>query len=77
MVIKASPLATLADPGLLQTDALINGEWVAGTSRFDTPTRTSRTSTIGMRTDVLAGTCSACDHRRPCRKSMYERGLLP
>ncbi|MEY2873698.1 MAG: hypothetical protein RLZZ373_1069 [Pseudomonadota bacterium] len=30
-----SPLALLADPSLLKTDALINGEWVAGTARFD------------------------------------------
>ena len=29
-----SPLATLNDPGLLKTDGLINGEWVASTSRF-------------------------------------------
>ena len=35
MDMKTSPLATLADPGLLKTHALINGEWVAGTSRFD------------------------------------------
>ena len=27
-VKTASPLATLADPGLLKTDALINGMWV-------------------------------------------------
>ena len=36
-VKTASPLATLADPGLLKTDALINGMWVnaqAGTARF-------------------------------------------
>jgi succinate-semialdehyde dehydrogenase/glutarate-semialdehyde dehydrogenase len=30
-----SPLATLKDPSLLKTDALINGEWVAGTRRFE------------------------------------------
>jgi succinate-semialdehyde dehydrogenase/glutarate-semialdehyde dehydrogenase len=30
-----SPLATLADPALLRTDALIDGAWVAGASRFD------------------------------------------
>jgi succinate-semialdehyde dehydrogenase/glutarate-semialdehyde dehydrogenase len=30
-----SPLDVLADPGLLKTDALINGRWVAGASRFD------------------------------------------
>ena len=29
-----SPLATLKDPTLLKTDALINGEWIAGASRF-------------------------------------------
>ena len=32
---STSPLALLADPSLLKTDALINGEWVAGSSRFD------------------------------------------
>ena len=39
MDMKTSPLATLTDPGLLKTDALIGGEWVAagaaGASRFD------------------------------------------
>ena len=34
MDMKTSPLATLNDPGLLRTDALIGGEWVAGPSRF-------------------------------------------
>ncbi len=34
MDTKTSPLAQLADPGLLKTDALINGEWVGGASRF-------------------------------------------
>ena len=29
MDTKTSPLALLADPGLLRTDALIGGEWVA------------------------------------------------
>ena len=29
-----SPLATLADPALLKTDALINGEWTAAPRRF-------------------------------------------
>jgi succinate-semialdehyde dehydrogenase/glutarate-semialdehyde dehydrogenase len=31
----ASPLALLKDPSLLKTDALINGIWVKGNSRFD------------------------------------------
>ena len=35
MDTKTSPLATLNDPSLLKTDALINGEWVAGNARFD------------------------------------------
>lgn len=30
-----SPLARLKDPSLLKTDALINGEWVGGSDRFD------------------------------------------
>ena len=30
-----SPLNLLNDPSLLKTDALINGEWVTGTARFD------------------------------------------
>ncbi|MDT8991271.1 NAD-dependent succinate-semialdehyde dehydrogenase [Curvibacter sp. APW13] len=30
-----SPLSQLKDPSLLKTDALINGQWVAGASRFD------------------------------------------
>ena len=35
MDMKTSPLATLNDPSLLKTDALIGGEWVAGNRRFD------------------------------------------
>jgi succinate-semialdehyde dehydrogenase/glutarate-semialdehyde dehydrogenase len=35
MDMKTSPLAMLNDASLLKTDGLINGEWVAGTSRFD------------------------------------------
>jgi succinate-semialdehyde dehydrogenase/glutarate-semialdehyde dehydrogenase len=30
-----TPLAQLKDPSLLKTDALINGQWVAGSTRFD------------------------------------------
>lgn len=32
--MSASPLSLLKDPSLLKTDALINGHWVAGRSRF-------------------------------------------
>ncbi|MEO5606093.1 MAG: NAD-dependent succinate-semialdehyde dehydrogenase [Polaromonas sp.] len=35
MDMKTSPLSLLKDPSLLKTDALINGEWVAGSARFD------------------------------------------
>jgi succinate-semialdehyde dehydrogenase/glutarate-semialdehyde dehydrogenase len=35
MDMKTSPLALLKHPTLLKTDALINGEWVKGSSRFD------------------------------------------
>jgi succinate-semialdehyde dehydrogenase/glutarate-semialdehyde dehydrogenase len=35
MDMKTSPIATLTDPSLLKTDALIGGEWVAGAARFD------------------------------------------
>jgi len=34
MDMKTSPLAQLNDPSLLKTDALINGQWVKGPSRF-------------------------------------------
>ena len=32
---QTSPLSLLNDPSLLKTDALINGEWLAGGARFD------------------------------------------
>jgi succinate-semialdehyde dehydrogenase/glutarate-semialdehyde dehydrogenase len=35
MDMKTAPLSLLNDPSLLKTDALINGHWVKGTSRFD------------------------------------------
>ncbi len=35
MDMKTSPLSLLKDPSLLVTDALINGQWVKGASRFD------------------------------------------
>ena len=33
--MTTSPLSLLKDPSLLKTDALVNGQWVAGASRFD------------------------------------------
>jgi succinate-semialdehyde dehydrogenase / glutarate-semialdehyde dehydrogenase len=35
MNTPTSPLSLLKDPTLLKTDALVNGQWVAGSSRFD------------------------------------------
>ena len=35
MDMKTSPLSLLKDPSLLKTDALVNGQWVQGSSRFD------------------------------------------
>ena len=35
MTTSNAPLSQLKDPSLLKTDALINGQWVAGSSRFD------------------------------------------
>jgi len=35
MDMKSSPLALLKDPSLLKTDAMINGQWLPGASRFD------------------------------------------
>jgi succinate-semialdehyde dehydrogenase/glutarate-semialdehyde dehydrogenase len=35
MNLKTSPFALLKDPSLLKTDALINGQWIKGSSRFD------------------------------------------
>jgi succinate-semialdehyde dehydrogenase/glutarate-semialdehyde dehydrogenase len=35
MDMKTSPLALLKDASLLKTDALINGQWIKGASRFD------------------------------------------
>ena len=35
MDMKTSPLASLADPSLLKTDALVGGQWLAGPARFD------------------------------------------
>ena len=35
MDMKTSPLSLLNDPSLFKTDALVNGQWLAGSSRFD------------------------------------------
>jgi succinate-semialdehyde dehydrogenase/glutarate-semialdehyde dehydrogenase len=35
MDMKTSPLSLLKDPTLFKTDALVNGQWLKGSSRFD------------------------------------------
>ena len=35
MDMKTSPLSQLKDPSLFKTDALINGQWLKGSTRFD------------------------------------------
>ncbi|MBD3893211.1 NAD-dependent succinate-semialdehyde dehydrogenase [Hydrogenophaga sp.] len=35
MDVKPNPLTRLKDPTLLKTDALVNGQWLAGQQRFD------------------------------------------
>ncbi len=35
MDATTSPLSLLKDPTLLKTDAMIDGSWIAGASRFD------------------------------------------
>jgi succinate-semialdehyde dehydrogenase/glutarate-semialdehyde dehydrogenase len=35
MDMKTSPISLLKDPSLFRTDALINGQWLSGASRFD------------------------------------------
>ena len=35
MDMKNSPIALLKDPSLFKTDALVNGQWIAGSARFD------------------------------------------
>src|SRR3982751_1461929 len=35
MDMKTSPISLLKDPSIFKTDALINGQWVAGKARFD------------------------------------------
>ncbi len=35
MDMKTSPISLLKDPSIFKTDALINGQWLAGNARFD------------------------------------------
>ena len=56
MDMKTSPLALLKDPTLLKTDALINGQWVAGSTRLavDDPATGAQALHAGDATAALA-----------------------
>ena len=59
MDMKTSPLAALNDATLLKTDALIDGRWVAGSSRFAV-------------TDPATGQ-QLCEVREPRRRRRRDR----
>ena len=63
MDMKNSPLATLNDPSLLKTDALINGEWVGPAARFDVndPATGSKLADVAN----LGAAQAEAAHRRP------------
>ena len=54
MDTKTSPLSALADSSLLKTDALIGGEWIAGSTRF----QVSDPATGDKLADVANGRCA-------------------
>jgi succinate-semialdehyde dehydrogenase/glutarate-semialdehyde dehydrogenase len=56
MDVKTSPLALLKDPSLLSTDALINGQWVKGCTRFDIhdPARGAKLADVASKTRTTA-----------------------
>ncbi|RYF63038.1 MAG: succinate-semialdehyde dehydrogenase (NADP(+)), partial [Comamonadaceae bacterium] len=57
MDMKTSPLALLADPSLLKTDALIDGQWVAGS--FTSKRAAPATHWPSIRASVLSRLGSA------------------
>ena len=61
MDMKTSPLATLNDPTLLKTDALINGEWLAGSARFDVIDPATGTKLVDVADLGVADTQAAID----------------
>ncbi len=81
---KASPLASLKDPGLLKTDALINGEWTAGQAgarRFavtDPATGQTLAEVANLGPADAAAAISAADKAWPAwrAKTAKERGAI-
>ena len=84
MDMKTSPLATLADPGLLKTDALINGAWTAGQAsqaRFavtDPATGLELAQVANLGAIDAAAAISAADKAWPAwrAKTAKERGAI-
>ena len=84
MDTKTSPLATLADPGLLKTDALINGAWTAGQSgnpRFavtDPATGLTLAQVANLGAIDAAAAISAAEKAWPAwrAKTAKERGAI-
>ena len=56
MDVKNSPLAQLKDPSLLTTNALINGQWVKGSTRFDihSPATGAKLADVASKTRTTA-----------------------
>ena len=61
MDMKTSPLALLNDPTLLKTDALINGEWVAGSNRFEVTDPATGLKLVDVANLGVAETAAALD----------------
>ncbi len=81
MDMTTSPLAALADPGLLKADGLINGEWVAGNSRFavnDPATGTELVKVANLGPVDTAAAISAAQKAWPAwrAKTAKERGAV-
>ena len=76
-----SPLAQLKDPSLLKTDALINGEWVKGSHRFDVldPSNGRKLADVAnLSSDDATRAVSAADAAWPAwrKKTAKERSIV-
>jgi len=81
MDMQTSPLALLKDPSLLKTDALINGEWVKGSHRFDVldPSNGRKLADVAnLGPDDATRAISAADAAWPAwrKKTAKERSIV-
>ena len=81
MDMQTSPLALLKDPSLLKTDALINGEWVKGSQRFDVldPSNGRKLADVAnLVADDAARAIAAADAAWPAwrNKTAKERSII-